>query len=84
MTDPFISDMSRKFNEINKPKPKTVDETFADFKKDATKIKKKCEETSPAHCMLGKCKFSKGMKCIFEEMNMGKPHSWNTGRRREE
>ena len=84
MTDPFIGDMSERLKAINQPKPKTMDESFSDFKKGAAKIKKKCEETSPASCMLGKCKFSKGMKCIFEEMNMSKPHQWNISRRKEE
>jgi len=60
-----------------------VEQSYTDFKKKATAIKRYCEDKSPRTCDQGKCRFSTDkMECVFEDMGMERPYKWDLTKRR--
>lgn len=60
-----------------------IEQSYANFKKEAKEIQRYCNTASPNSCIKGKCKFSStNGRCIFEEFGMKKPHEWDVIKRR--
>lgn len=55
-----------------------IDDTYLEFRKNASAIKRFCSTKSPSSCAKGNCKFADTKhRCVFASMGLRFPYEWD-------